>query len=83
MNDIELISLEDFYKKINKTMDENLSKLNEVMDYVLKKRAEYAKLKLELKHLYSPRLQHELVTMEENDGKGNDIELYLDLIQES
>lgn len=78
----ELISSQGFYKKMSKTMDDNLSKLNEVMDYVLKKRVDYAKLKLELNQLYSPQLLHELLAMEENDGKGNDIKRYLDLIQD-
>lgn len=82
MVDKELISSQDFYKKMNKTIDDDLSKLNEVIDYVLKKRAEYAKLKLELNQLYSPQLLHELLAMEENDGKGNDIKRYLDFIQE-
>lgn len=81
MENKELISSQGFYKKMRKTMDDNLSKLNEVMDYVLKKRAEYAKLKLELNQLYSPQLLHELLAMEENDGKGNDIKRYLDFIQ--
>lgn len=78
----ELISSPGFYKKMSKTMDDNLSKLNEVMDYVLKKRVDYAKLKLELNQLYSPQLLHELLAMEENDGKGDDIKRYLDLIQD-
>lgn len=82
MNDKEFISIQKFYKKMNKAMDESLSKLSELMDYVLKKRAEYAKLKLELNQLFSPQLLHELLAMEENEGKGEDITRYLNLIQE-
>ncbi|KAG8306452.1 hypothetical protein J6590_046768 [Homalodisca vitripennis] len=79
MSDIS--SSEDFYKILNKKLDDNLLKLNEMQDNILKMRSQYAMIQLELNNLYSPKYLQLLQQMPEMEEGVDLYKQYIEMIQ--